>query len=70
MITNKIILGNSINVLKKIPKESISLVVCSPPYKDKDNYSPELIANIFTECYSIQKKQFFMLCKFWRISKF
>ena len=34
---NKIICGNSVDVMKKIPSESIDLIVTSPPYNLKNS---------------------------------
>lgn len=53
--SNQIYLGDSQELLKKLDDKLVSLVICSPPYKDIDNYSESLIKNIFTECYRIQK---------------
>ena len=36
--TNKIIHGNALSVLKTFPKESVNLIVTSPPYFNLRNY--------------------------------
>jgi site-specific DNA-methyltransferase (adenine-specific) len=35
---NKIIQGNSLNVLRAIPDETVNLVITSPPYFQQRNY--------------------------------
>lgn len=42
---NKIINDNALDVLTKIPKNSIDLVVTSPPYDDLRDYNDEVIWN-------------------------
>ena len=61
---NKIILGNSIEVLKTIPNKSINIIITSPPYKDSDNYSDQLIYDIFSECFRIQKSNSLCMVNF------
>lgn len=48
---NKLIHGDNIEVLKKLPLNSIDLVITSPPYDDLRNYNDELFWNfdIFKE---------------------
>jgi len=67
---NKIILGNSIEVLKTIPDKSIDITICSPPYKDSDNYSDQLILDIFTECFRIQKSNSLAFVNFGALANF
>jgi site-specific DNA-methyltransferase (adenine-specific) len=52
---NKIYCGDSIDLLKQIDSNSISLVITSPPYKKKDWYSEELMYKVFKELYRILK---------------
>ncbi|MFW6311939.1 MAG: hypothetical protein ACOC1K_06870, partial [Nanoarchaeota archaeon] len=42
MEKNKIYLGNSLNVLKTFPNESVDLCVTSPPYYNLRNYGGDL----------------------------
>lgn len=52
---NNIYLGNCLDLFKEIDDESISISVISPPYKDEDNYSAELMDNCFKEIYRVLK---------------
>ena len=49
------ILGDNRKALKDIKNESVDLIITSPPYKTGDGYSKELINDVFTELYRIQK---------------
>jgi site-specific DNA-methyltransferase (adenine-specific) len=51
---NKIILGDCSEVLKTIPNDSIDLIVTSPPYKDCDGFSYDLIEKTLAELFRIQ----------------
>lgn len=52
---SKIINGNSIEVLKKLPDNSIDLIVTSPPYDDLRDYEKKVIWN-FEKFQSIAKE--------------
>jgi len=69
---DKIIVGNSIDILKKIPSEKIQLVITSPPYYKQRKYSNlkdeignertveeyiENILKVFHECVRIIKRE-------------
>lgn len=41
--------------MKNLPKENIDCIITSPPYKNEDGYSEQLIRDCFTECYRILK---------------
>ena len=49
-------LGDCRDGLKTLSSESIDCIVTSPPYKDCDNFSPELISSVFTECLRVLTK--------------
>lgn len=66
---NKLFFGDSREVLKSFPSNSIDLVITSPPYKDSDNYSPELICNVFNEVYRIQKKDTLLFLNFGHLAE-
>src|SRR3989344_1338474 len=68
---NKILCGDSLDLIKNIPNESVNLVITSPPYFQQRNYSKELkeignepeasdyinkLSEIFHECVRITKK--------------
>lgn len=72
MIEKDIILeGHCLNVLKKIPSESIDCIVTSPPYYAQRDYNSkdqvgseltpleyvEILTNIFEECFRVLKKE-------------
>jgi len=52
---NKILLGDSSQELKNFNNESIDMIITSPPYKDCDGFSMELIHDVFTESFRIMK---------------
>lgn len=66
---NKIILGDSSEILKNIERESISLVITSPPYKDSDNFSYTLMSNVFAETYKIQKENTLLFLNFGHLAE-
>ena len=61
---HNIVLGNSIYVLKKIPKETIDLVVTSPPYKNVDGFYPELIDLVFNQIWRVLKNNSLIFVNF------
>lgn len=65
----KIINGNSKNVLKRYPQDCISMVCTSPPYKDSDGYSEDLIINVFREVYRVQKDDTLLFLNFGHLAE-
>jgi site-specific DNA-methyltransferase (adenine-specific) len=51
----QIILGDSQEVLKTIPNESIDISITSPPYKDEDGYNYWNFQTIFKNVYRVLK---------------
>ena len=45
---NKIIHGDSLEILKKIPKETIDITITSPPYDDLRDYNDSILES---NCY-------------------
>lgn len=68
-MTNLIINGNSIDELQNIPSSSVDLVITSPPYKDKDGYSEDLICRVFNEVYRLQKKDTLLFLNFGHLAE-
>lgn len=66
---NKIHLGDSRELLKEIDNNSISCIITSPPYKDVDNFSLDLIYNVFVECYRVLKKGGLMYVNFGHLAE-
>lgn len=54
-LTNKIVCGDSREVLKDIPDNSVDIIVSSPPYKTSDFWSPELMKAVFEQAYRVLK---------------
>lgn len=52
---NKIYLGDCREVMKQIASETIDLVISSPPYKNVDHYSEDLMIGAFREVYRVLK---------------
>jgi site-specific DNA-methyltransferase (adenine-specific) len=52
---NKIYNESCLDGLKKITNNCCNIIVTSPPYKNSDNYSEELIYNCFSELYRVLK---------------
>jgi site-specific DNA-methyltransferase (adenine-specific) len=59
-----LLFGRSEEELKKLPSNSVDLCITSPPYKNKDGYSPELIHNVFSEVYRLQRKNTLLFFNF------
>lgn len=62
MDTNRIYLGDCRELLRGVESNSIDLAVTSPPYKDEDGYSDELITTVSKEVERVLKPNslFFM----------
>ncbi len=52
---NNLINGDCIEVLKTLESDSIDLIVSSPPYKEEDGYSEELIKSVAENSFRILK---------------
>ncbi len=52
---SQIILGNSEQILKTIPDNSLDICITSPPYKDEDRFDLVLQGIIFKEIYRVLK---------------
>jgi len=48
--------GDSQDILLELTPKTADLLITSPPYKDKDGYSDELIENVFYESFQFLKK--------------
>lgn len=65
-----IINGDSRHELKKLPDSSVDLVVTSPPYKDEDGYTDQLIHDVFSQTYRIQKPSTLLFLNFGHLAGF
>lgn len=61
--------GDSREILKNIPCESVDLVVTSPPYKISDGFDLELIDTIFTECFRVLKNDSLIFVNFGHLAE-
>lgn len=66
---NKIILGDSREILKTIPDGSVDLIITSPPYKDVDYYNPVLISTVFDQCYRVLKENSLFFLNFGHLAE-
>jgi site-specific DNA-methyltransferase (adenine-specific) len=64
-----IILGDSKIELGKLASESVDLCITSPPYKDCDGYTPQLIMDIFSEAYRVQKSDTLLFLNFGHLAE-
>lgn len=67
--TNKLICGNSLELIKKIPDEVIDIIITDPPYglNKKDIYGDSnltMFYNILNECYRVLKENSFFITFF------
>lgn len=67
--TNKIICGNSLELIKKLPDESVDLILTDPPYgikKEgiKNSSDLKIFYSILPECYRVLKKDKFFITFF------
>lgn len=69
MSENKIINGDSRIELKAFGASTIDLCVTSPPYKDVDGYSDDLIRETFEEVYRIQKNDTLLFLNFGHLAE-
>jgi site-specific DNA-methyltransferase (adenine-specific) len=69
MSENKILLGDSQDVLKTLDKNSVDLVVTSPPYKDCDGYTDVLIDDVFRQVYRVQKEDSLLFLNFGHLAE-
>jgi site-specific DNA-methyltransferase (adenine-specific) len=66
---NKVLLGDNREILKSIDAESIDLVITSPPYKNKDNYSDDLMRDAFAQVYRVQKENTLLFLNFGHLAE-
>jgi site-specific DNA-methyltransferase (adenine-specific) len=66
---NKICYGDNLDLLKKLPDESISLCITSPPYKDSDDYDITEISKTFREIYRVLKKNSLFFLNFGHLAE-
>lgn len=69
MLTNRILLGNSPEVLSRLEPNIASLVVTSPPYKRSDGFSFELIRDTFIELFRVQRKNSLFFLNFGHLAE-
>lgn len=60
-IKNKVIQGDSAELLKKFPRESVDLVITSPPYDNLRDYTGEVVWNF--ACFQKIAKQLYRVMK-------
>lgn len=65
-----LIIDESEKYLKSLDSEIFDLVITSPPYKDEDGYTKELIENVFTQVYRVQKSETLLFLNFGHLANF
>lgn len=68
-MSDLILYGDNREELKSLADQSVELVVTSPPYKDKDGYTDDLITGAFREVYRIQKKDTLLFLNFGHLAE-
>jgi site-specific DNA-methyltransferase (adenine-specific) len=69
MSNNKIFHGDSRNILNMIPDGVADVCITSPPYKDCDGYSDDLIQSVFSQVYRIQKENSLLFFNFGHLAE-
>jgi site-specific DNA-methyltransferase (adenine-specific) len=64
-----IFLDDNRKVLPMIPTESVDLCITSPPYKNSDGYTPELIREVFAEVFRVQKNNTLLFFNFGHLAE-
>jgi site-specific DNA-methyltransferase (adenine-specific) len=64
-----VFLDDNRKVLPTLSAESVDLCITSPPYKNSDGYSPELIHDVFSEVYRVQKKDTLLFFNFGHLAE-
>ena len=67
---NKIHCGNCVDVMKLIPNNSVDLVVTSPPYKENDGFSWELISELAIQIFRIIKNNSLVYINFGHLANY
>ena len=63
-LTTEVRQGDCSELMKEIPDESVACIITSPPYKEEDGYTPELMKAWLTEAYRILKPDSCMFVNF------
>lgn len=66
---NRLFLGDSRDVLRAIPADSVDLIITSPPYKDSDGYTPELMREVFQEAFRVLKRGSLLFMNFGHLAE-
>jgi site-specific DNA-methyltransferase (adenine-specific) len=69
MSDSKILFGDSRKMLNTLPDGSVDLCVTSPPYKDCDGYSDELVRDVFAQVYRVQKENSLLFLNFGHLAE-
>lgn len=62
-------LGNCIDGLEVLAKESIDCIITSPPYKDSDGYTEQLMRLLFSRCFNVLKNDSLMFVNFGHLAE-
>lgn len=63
-LTTEVIKGDCVKGMKQIPNESVDCIITSPPYKEEDGYTEELMEGWLTEAFRILKNDTCMFVNF------
>lgn len=67
---NKYIIGDSLEVLKTFPDNFIDITICSPPYKDSDNFLDINFTALWLELYRAHKPNTLFYMNFGHLANF
>lgn len=70
MIINEILNQDCNKGLFTLNKESIDLIITSPPYKDEDGYHKAVTSTIFLDLYNVAKKNSLFFLNFGHLANF
>ena len=62
-------IGDSHEILQRMDNKSVDLIITSPPYKDSDGFSYDLIRNVFRELYIVQKENTLFFLNFGHLAE-
>jgi len=69
MSENRILYGDARTELPTLEPASVDVCITSPPYKDCDGYTGDLILDVFTDVYEIQKDNTLLFFNFGHLAE-
>lgn len=66
---NHIYLGDNLKLFPKIAHRSVDIIITSPPYKDCDGYTHEMMLEVLEHCYRVLKKEGLIFLNFGHLAE-